>query len=553
MNLNQYLTEAESRYDAQCQMLGAPFHGPGYHSHVPEGTWTHATRESADYALALLESGTQANRRRAALVIARILALQQRDSTASTYGIWPWLLEESLAEMDPPDWNWADFIGARLAQILVQYEADLPEPLRRDTRIALGHAAWSIFRRNVQSNYTNIAIMGAGVALVAGEILALPQLFDYGRQRLANMVAYVQDQGNFNEYNSPTYTIVAIHETERILQLVHDPAARAAAEWIRTFAWQTTLAHFHPQTSQWAPPHARAYHDHLPPEAAAYLAASTGLAVRSHDGGVSRISWSPITHLPAPASAIEQCRSFPATGILLRERFIRRDPEADSSYATTWMAEKACFGSMNRSIFWTQHRPLQGYLWTPTDPAVVVRVQALHDGRDFCAISCRSVQEANRVLTVFNMTHNTGDFHPSLDRPKNGCFRVQDLRIRYLLSGTAVAAQRVADGTAVLTAGPWRVVIHAAAEGSFGGRPIRWQIVTQKDQVWFDAVLYTGEPMDFSVETAGPLKLAASLEILGPEESMATQPPVVVYRNARTVEAHWLANLQVVAPAVEAQ
>ena len=100
-----------------------------------------------------------------------------------------------------------------------------------------------------------------------------------------------------------------------------------------------------------------------------------------------------------------------------KECFIRWESEADCSYATTWMAEKACFGSMNRSIFGTQHRPLQGYLWTPTDAAVVVRVQALHDGRDFCAISCRNMQEANCVLTTFNMTRNTGDYHPSLNRP----------------------------------------------------------------------------------------------------------------------------------------
>ncbi len=551
MNLNQYLTEAESRYDAQCQMLGAQFHGPGYHSRVPEGTWTHATRESADYAIALLESGTEANRRRACLVIARILSLQERNSTAGTYGIWPWLLEESLAEMSPPDWNWADFIGARLVQILVQYGPDLPDSLRHDTRIALEHAAWSIFRRNVQSNYTNIAIMGAGVTVAAGEILAVPLLVDYGRRRLANMVAYVQDQGNFNEYNSPTYTTVAIHETERILQLVQDSASRAAAEWIRNFAWQTTLAHFHSQTCQWAPPHARAYHDHLPPETAAYLSTATGLRIPTHDGGVAPMSWSPIKHLSAPASAVEQCRLRPTTDIVLKERFIRREPEVDSSYATTWMTEKACFGSMNRSTFWTQHRPLQGYFWTPTDAAVVLRVRALHDGRDFCALSCRNMQEANRVLTVFNLSRNTGDYHPSLDRPGNGSFRVQDLRIRYWLSGKDVTVQRVDNETVHFAAGTWKIVIHGNREGSFGGRSIRWEIGEQKDQVWFDAVLYAGEPMDFVPEAAGPLILSAGLEILASNESMATQSPVVVDRGDSTVEAHWLTNLRVVAPAVE--
>jgi hypothetical protein len=36
----------------------------------------------------------------------------------NVYGIWPWLAEESLAEMAPPDWNWADFCGMRLALVL---------------------------------------------------------------------------------------------------------------------------------------------------------------------------------------------------------------------------------------------------------------------------------------------------------------------------------------------------------------------------------------------------------------------------------------------------
>lgn len=559
MKLDAYLADAELRYDAHCQMLGAPFHGPGYHSRVSDGTWTHSTWESADYAIALLESGTKANCRRACLIITRILALQDRNSTAATYGIWPWLLEESLAEMSPPDWNWADFIGARLAQILVQYSPNLPEALRHNVQIALGHAAWSIFRRNVQSHYTNIAIMGAGVAVAAGEVLATPQLVDYGRQRLANMVAYVQDQGNFNEYNSPTYTIIAIHETERILQLVQDADCRGAAEWIRNFAWQTVAAHYHPRSRQWAPPHSRAYHDHLAPETAAYLSASTGVVVPAHDGAVTTMQWppikhwSPIKHLPASASVIDRFRSLPGDGVLLKERFIRREPDENSSYATTWMTEDACFGSMNRSTFWTQHRPLQGYLCTPADAAILLRVRGLHDGRDFCAMSCRNMQEANRILTVFNVTRETGDFHPSLDRPTNGTFSVQDLRVRYLLSGIGVAVQKPENGTITLTAGPWRIVIHAAPNGRFGERPIGWEITEQNGQIFVDAILYRGETRHFSPDAAEPLLLAVGLEILAPNEPAAAQPPAVVCQKDRMLEAHWLDDLRVIAPAVEAQ
>src|SRR5690606_4772087 len=116
----------------------------------------------------LLQAGGQERVDRAATVIRAVVALQDTDPLNPTYGIWPWLLEEPLEQMDRPDWNWADFLGARLATILADHAAALPADVADAARVALGHAAWSIFRRNVHLDYTNIAIMGAGVTAAAG-------------------------------------------------------------------------------------------------------------------------------------------------------------------------------------------------------------------------------------------------------------------------------------------------------------------------------------------------------------------------------------------------
>ena len=62
--------------------------------------------------------------------------------------------------------------------------------------------------------------MGAGVTLAAGELLDEPRFADYGRRRLRNIVEHIEHHGGFNEYNSPTYTIVTLAECERMLQLV---------------------------------------------------------------------------------------------------------------------------------------------------------------------------------------------------------------------------------------------------------------------------------------------------------------------------------------------
>jgi hypothetical protein len=62
------------------------------------------------------------------------------------------------------------------------------------------------------------------------------------------------------------------------------------------------------------------------------------------------------------------------------------------------------------------------YWKTEDDPAVVLRLRFLHDGRDFASMGIRSIQDGPRVLSKFYPIENAGNWHPSLDRPENGLF-----------------------------------------------------------------------------------------------------------------------------------
>ena len=68
-------------YSDEHSMLGLSWKGPDYHTHVTQGAWVHPTRESLDYALALLRSG---RKERAAAIVRRVLALQDTDPTSKT-------------------------------------------------------------------------------------------------------------------------------------------------------------------------------------------------------------------------------------------------------------------------------------------------------------------------------------------------------------------------------------------------------------------------------------------------------------------------------------
>ena len=82
----------------------------------------------------------------------------------------------------------------------------------------------------------------------------------------------------------------------------------------------------------------------------------------------------------------------------------------------------SCLGTVNRSSFCTQRKPLLAYWKTEDDPAVVLRLRFLHDGRDFASMGIRSIQDGTRVLSKFYPIENAGNWHPSLDRPEDGLF-----------------------------------------------------------------------------------------------------------------------------------
>jgi hypothetical protein len=514
-DLKEYLDRCDPNYSADLQMLGSKFKSSGYHSTVPSGTYVHSTRSSLDYALAILKRSAPGDAERAAKIVRKVISLQDTDPANKTYGIWPYLLEEPLAKMSPPDWNWADFCGALLAEMLVTQPAKLPDDLAALMRTSLGHAARAIIRRNVGPGYTNIAIMGGGVTAAAGEILGDKAMLDYGRARLAKSVEHAAYHGSFNEYNSPTYTMTALREAERTLRLVRDPATRKAAESLQRTAWQIIADSFHPATQQWAGPHSRAYSDTISPKMAADLAAQ------------------------CPADLAPRFKALPADPLEIRRTFIRGETPEKSIIGTTWLTADASLGTVNHAMLWTQRRPLVAYWTVEGDAPAVFRLRFLHDGKDFSSMAVATAQAGGRALAAFYPLKNHGDWHPSLDRPKDGVFQAADLRVRCELTGKGATVEALGGGQFALAAGGRRAIVHTVA-GRFDGRPVEWQPGKDAGAVFVDAVCYRGEKKGFDFNKGPQVVLAAAVELLKSGESPAGQPPALTLTDAKPgVAAAW--------------
>lgn len=507
--MNDELERWDKEFDGDWQLAGQVLKSPGYHTRLPDGIRVHSTLANLDYAFALLARGPERHAR-ALRIVDAVLALQELRPTARTYGIWPWFFEESLPDMAPPDWNYADFCGARLADILHRHSGKLGDERLARTRAALGHAAWSIFRRNINPEYTNIAVMGATVTLAAGEILDEPRLRGYARARFEDFVRHTERHGSFNEYNSPTYTVIAIEECERALRLGRDAVARAHIEAIRRKGWEIVAEHFHAPTFEWGGPQYRTYHDRLPRERVAWLRAR--LDCPPDHPNACPPEWRP---------------SFERLDGVTWARPVYAVDEAGGprTAGAVWRSPDACLGSVNRGTCWTQSRPVLGYWKSGGAAAAVFRLRYLKDGRDFASAVCQNAQDHERLLTRVSWALDQGDFHPGLDRPARPVFSGMSWRLRYSLDADD-AAVAVQPWGFTLTSGAMRVDLAPARDGRFAGEPVTWRCGGENGLTWVDAITHEGASRTVDLAADPLVRLAAACRITrrdAPETAL--EPP----------------------------
>jgi len=518
-SLAEILKNSDSQYDPNAKMIASPVSLVGYHTTIKEGT-VHPTRTSLEYAVALLDSGEEERLQRARDILDTVIALQDRDPFHATHGIWSWYLEEPLDKMSPPDWNWADFCGVQLLAAWIDHRERLGDELAKKTQEAILLAAKSIQRRNVGFSYTNIAIMGMYVTLVAGNRFGQDELYQYAQDRLNNYHKYILERKSFSEYNSPTYTIVAIQELSRMLAHIHEEAIRTKILEIHDIAWQHAACRFHSPTRQWAGPHSRSYSTLLRQETVHLLEYATGekkLVTQEKPISLALSSYRLALHCPDSYlnyfSPIQEPRT-------ITEVFTQSSNPNLPTIGTTYLHPDYTLGTINHGDFWNQRRPLVAYWGTPDQPAYL-QVRFLHDGYDFCSAIPITIQEKGRALTAVVFATDHGDTHPSLDRIANATIRAKDFRLRFEFGGSIDNLLFVPfngeKGMIVVTDRSIQIQIRPIAD-PFGSQRCSWEIGENQKAKWIDAVAYSGEEKAIDLSQIEKFYLAFAFQIYAQSE-----------------------------------
>jgi len=505
------LTESDASFNEALALIRGEVPDIRYHTTLPPGRAIHATRESASYAFGLLESGEAWRIRRANIILRRLVELQDVDERSPTYGIWSWFYEEPLKKMSPPDWNWADFIGTQLIQSLVR-NGDRIEP---DNKVkiaaAIRHAARSIIRRNVGMDYTNIAIMGTYVTLMAGEILGEREILDYGKNRLRRFAQFTREWGGFPEYNSPNYTVVALTEISRMLRDFRDPEDVAIVHEIHETVWGEIASHWHAPSGQWAGPHSRAYQTLLSPAILDFLQRGLGGRVSLVEGAPP--SWEQsLLPIRCPDRYLKSFSDLQPARIH-RQRIAAGSPALN---AATCLSETFAVSSVERGTFWNQTRALLIYA-TGERSASALHVRFLRDGYDYSSANVIAAQEGADVLAAIGFANDGGNAHCSLDRIANATVTASDWRLRFEFQGEALPPRPPETFSAadeiVFPMGNRAWVALRLPWVAFGSFQPRWEMATQGGVACLDLVLYDGPGRQFVFDSSFRCALGLALSV----------------------------------------
>lgn len=501
-----------ARYDDDVKMLREWRGENGYHSRLVN-QYVHSTNASLGYAYELLNRGGEKDCLRAIDILYRVVPLQDVNPENNTYGIWSYFVEESLEEMNPPDWNWADFCGKRLIQIFVEFGGILPNELRNMVREAILHACNSIIRRDMGPGYTNISIMGTLVTMAAGENLKEAYLVEYAKKRLRVLYDFNMEKGCYQEYNSPSYTWVVIDDIASMICYIRDEESLALFRNLNDLAWKCIAEHYHYKTGQWAGPHARFYamleDDQLLMRVQRSLNYQIELVDLDKEGLADCL---PAGFFSFDSKCPDRYRKYfvtPNTDTEIDAVYVRSEHQEGNEIAVCRQSEPYTLGTFYRSTFWNQKRNHISYFGTAQSP-VYCALKCLHDGYDYSSGLIVTAQDGMRTVSAISFGTNGGDTHCNLDMVKDATISAKDIRIRFEIGGAVDTVNlRQEDERTFLIHMPDAMVKVRFPYARFGKEEVRFQITDEKEHAnetgghkqilhvkCIDAVLYEGERKD---------------------------------------------------------
>ncbi len=216
----------------------------------------HPTRDAATLASRLLANGAPEDIAVAENVLNALIACQETREGDPHYGNFWWYREDEMVE----DLNAVEFVLNTLIPMMIEHGDRLSPDMQKRVKASIRLGLEEIERLNVLVAYTNIAAKDITNTCLGGELLNDPKIAARGYKKMVEWMAFTDQFGTPFEFNSPTYTKVAINAMEHLIKHLQHPDTKVRAQTMATRMGLSVALHIHPKTGRWAGPHSRAYH-----------------------------------------------------------------------------------------------------------------------------------------------------------------------------------------------------------------------------------------------------------------------------------------------------
>lgn len=533
------LERRHKEYDVEERLIKRYMGGAYSYNHYARNMDVHPTRESLGYAVALLDTYDDAFLDRAQDILRRIIDIQEADPNHQHYGVWPHLMEEPLGEGPYVDRNWADFLGKDMLHVMIYHKDRLPAELASEVEASLRRAVEAIRIRNVGAGYTNIAVMGSYVTLVSGETLKDDAILERGLERLRVLYDHTKETGTFTEYNSPTYTMVALRDLAGFRHHVKHPNGKQMVDDLFRIAWETVAHHFHVPSRQWVGPNSRYYAVFTGEDVLRFIERWTRAKV---DFGYGETPGEPdledmAAQCPPDLEGFFVALDTPRTVVQLEQK---RSPI--SLISTTYLTPEMGLGSINHQDMWNQRRNIVAF-WGHHQTPSYCRVRLMYDGYDLSTGALWTQQNENRVLGAVTFATDGGGKHLSLEKLENGTFEASELSLRFEFGGAAASvalpSPEALHQPVGVDFGGFSLGIHVPF-ARFDGADLHWasgraEVERVGDGSYLDVVIHKGENRAFVLPETNEAVFVFGLQVGG--ENMIA--PVSATQNGDMVQAMW--------------
>lgn len=413
----------------------SPEGGSGYHSRLSGRV--HKVRETTSFASLVYMLEKTDMMPYAERILKNVIAAQDKDVDSPTYGLWAYHFEENFKTMLAPDYNWANFIGNHLIYILKKRPQYIDESLKNEMLEAIKAAVICTLKRNVSPDYTNISMMSSVTLVGAAELLGDDDLMKKAKKRLKKIYDFNSFSGNFSEYNSPTYTFLAMEELVMLDNLCEEKECRQWVGELLRLEWKSVLGHYDKARHQLCPPHSRAYSNFIKSHFIEQwiYAGTDGEHGEMGDGNLRLFRMD--VNLP---DDMLKAATEPRTPSYIAETFykensIRSDDEdyviirygdCPDLTAYSYITDDYSMGAFAKTDLWVQRRTNMIY-WGKEDDVKCIRLRGMETDSDYSSAMSYSAMYNNTILGTAGFVTDHGKYHYILDNKYGSILKTNKL------------------------------------------------------------------------------------------------------------------------------